>query len=159
MARVTTDPISDGGPRRLLGWGLAWVVAAVVAVVVGVVAVTSVGASIRGRGPLGDNDAIRTAQLNSEAGSPGTDAEPVRATIEDEFGSFVVECRGEFALGIEANPDTAAGWRTVSFEDRPDDDIDAVFANQGRSIDVEVFCNRGRPTVAEIEYNQLPEAD
>ena len=47
----------------------------------------------------------------------------------------------------------------MSFERGPDDDVDAVFANAGRSIDLEVFCNRGRPTVAEIEFNELPDED
>ncbi len=157
---MTTDPRPDGDNRRLLGWGLAWVVAAVVAVVVGVVAVTSVGASIRGRGPLGDNEAIRQAELFDDGSeTPAPDAKAIRDTIEDEFGSFVVECRGAFALGIDAQPDSAGGWRVVSFDPGPDDDVDAVFENRGRSIEVEVFCNRGAPTVSEIEHNQLPEED
>ena len=45
----------------------------------------------------------------------------------------------------------------VSFESGPDDDVDAVFGNGRRSFDLEVFCNRGEPTVAEIEENTLPD--
>ena len=45
----------------------------------------------------------------------------------------------------------------VSFECGPDDDVDAVFSNGGRSVDLEVFCNQGEPTVGEIEGNTLPE--
>ena len=45
----------------------------------------------------------------------------------------------------------------VSFEGGPDDDVDAVFSNGRRSFDLEVFCNRGEPTVAEIEENTLPD--
>ena len=143
--------------RTVVGWTLGWVVAAGLSVAVGVVAVTSAGASIRDRGPIGDNELIRQAELAEGSASPDPDAELVRKMIEDEFGGFVVECRGVYAYGIEAQPDEAAGWRTVSFERGPDDDVDAVFANAGRSIDLEVFCNRGQPTVAEIEFNELPD--
>jgi hypothetical protein len=144
--------------RTVVGWTLGWLVAAALSVTVGVVAVTSLGASIRDRGPIGDNELIRQAEL-AEGSSPvpDPDAETVRRTVEDEFGSFVVECRGVYAYGIEARPDEAAGWRTVSYERGPDDDVDAVFANSGRSVDLEVFCNRGTPTVAEIEFNELPD--
>ena len=47
----------------------------------------------------------------------------------------------------------------VSYEQGPDDDVDAVFSNGRRSIDLEVYCSRGRPTVAEIENNRLPADD
>ena len=49
----------------------------------------------------------------------------------------------------------AAGWRIVSWEKGPDDDVDAVFSDGRNSVDLEVFCNRGRPTVAELERNTL----
>jgi len=153
-------PEPPGRRRRTLGYVAGWCLAALLAVSVGLVAVSSVGASIRGRGPLGDNEAIRQAELNREAApSPGPADDPRRAEITDEFGGFVVECRGVTAYGIEARPDTAGGWDIVGFERGPDDDVDAVFANQRRSIDVEVFCNRGEPTVAEIERHELPEDD
>ena len=45
----------------------------------------------------------------------------------------------------------------MSFEPGPDDDVDAVFANAGRSVELEVFCNRGTPTLAEIERHDLPD--
>ena len=54
-------------------------------------------------------------------------------------------CRGAFALGLDVRPDEAAGWRTVSYETGPDDDVDAVFAQRDRSIEIEVFCNLGTP--------------
>ena len=158
MSEILSEP--PRRPRRTAGYVLGWCLAALLAVVVGLVAVTSVGASIRGRGPLGDNEAIRQAELNQEAApSPDPEAEPRREEITEEFGGFLVECRGVAAYGVEARPDTAAGWRVVSFERGPDDDVDAVFANRGRSIDVEVFCNGGVPTVAEIERHELPEDD
>ena len=145
---------------RTLGYLAGWSVAAVLAVTVGLVAVTSVGASIRGRGPLGDNEAIRQAELNRDtAVTPQPGDVPRQQEITDEFGGFLVECRGVAAYGVEVRPDTAAGWRIVQFERGPDDDVDAVFANRGRSIDVEVFCNQGVPTVAEIERHELPEDD
>ncbi len=49
----------------------------------------------------------------------------------------------------------AAGWRVVSWEKGPDDDVDAVFSDGRNSVDLEVFCNRGRPTVADLERNTL----
>ena len=141
--------------RRALGYAAGWLVAAALAVVVGVLAVTSLGASIRDRGPV-VTEAVRNAQLEPEGSlTPDASAEPSRTTISDDFGSFVVECRGVVAYGIEVEP--APGWRTVSYDGGPDDDVDAVFANAGRSIDLEVFCNRGQPTVAEIEFNELPD--
>ncbi|WP_028651783.1 hypothetical protein [Nocardioides halotolerans] len=145
--------------RRGLVWTLAWLLAAAASVAVGVVVMDRLGASNRDRGPIGDNELIRQAELTEGSATPDLDAQVVRRTIEEEFGAFVVECRGIYAFGVEARPDEAAGWRTVSFERGPDDDVDAVFAQQARSIDVEVFCNRGEPTVADIERNELPEDD
>ena len=49
------------------------------------------------------------------------------------------------------------GWRIVSWEKGPDDDVDAVFSDGRNSVDLEVFCNRGRPTLAELERNTLGE--
>ena len=77
--------------------------------------------------------------------------------IEDDFGTFVVECRGVVAYGIETR--TRDGWRTVSYEPGPDDDVDAVFAKQGRSIEIEVYCNQGRPTLGDRESKTLPDDD
>jgi len=69
----------------------------------------------------------------------------------------VVECRGTFAYGLRARAASTGGWRLISYEKGPDDDVDAVFSNGRNSVDLEVFCNRGRPTVAEIERNTLSE--
>lgn len=138
--------------RRVVRYAAAWLVAAVVAVSVGVLAVTSAGAGIRDRGPLGtglpavDPDATPT---------PDPAAERVRTELDDDYGTFVVECRGSVAYGVEARPDTADGWRVVSYERGPDDDVDAVFARGPRSIEVEVFCNRGRPAVSDREEHVL----
>ncbi len=44
----------------------------------------------------------------------------------------------------------------MSYETGPDDDVDAIFTSGARSIEVEVFCNAGVPTVAEIERKTLP---
>lgn len=144
-----------------MAWILAWVAAATVLVTVGVVTVNSVGASIRGRGPLG-NEVIRNAELDegSVRASEIPSGQPrVLEEITREFGTFVVACEGVYAFGVEARPDAAAGWRTVSFEPGPDDDVDAVFSNGANSIEIEVFCNRGRPTVSDLEYNTLPDDD
>ena len=83
-------------------WGylVAWLLAAGLAVTVGVVAASTVGASIRGRGPIGPEVGVDTAV---EA-TPDPDAPAVRDRIEGEYGAFVVECRGTFASGIRAEP-------------------------------------------------------
>jgi hypothetical protein len=139
---------------RQLGYGVAWVAAAAVAVTIGLVAVSTVGASVRDRGPLG-NEVQRGADQTEGRSVPDSDASRIARTIEGAFGEFEVECRGVVAYGLSA--DTRGGWRTVSYEPGPDDDVDAVFAHSDRSIELEVYCNQGRPTIAEREYNTLPD--
>lgn len=147
----------DRPTRRTLGYVSGWLVAAALAVVVGVLAVSSLGASIRDRGPV-VTEAIRTAQLEEEGQlQPAPEDEAVREEISDEFGVFVVECRGVVAYGVDVAP--APGWRSGGFDPGPDDDVDAIFTQRERSIEIEVFCNRGRPTVAEIERKSLPDDD
>ena len=143
-------------PRQWVGYAFAWLVAAVLAITVGLVAVSSVGASMRGHGPIGSNELIRNAELNEGTAIPDPFGAVVRDIVRGEFGEFVVECQGVYAVGVDARADRAAGWRTVSYEPGPDDDVDAVFANQRRSIELEVFCNEGRPTLAQIERKTLP---
>jgi hypothetical protein len=150
-------------------------VAAALAVTIGVVAVTTVGASLRGRGPLGGEVAVDGAGQDragqdragqdragqDQQGSQPVEVDPaaqrIERTIRDEFGEFDVACQGLYAIGLDARPDEAAGWRVVSYENELDDDVDAVFANRGRSIEIEVYCNRGEPTVGDFERNTLPE--
>ena len=151
------DPPSN--LRRTLVWTLGWLLAAAASITVGAVVVTQLGASNRDRGPIGDNELIRQAELAGGSATPDPDAEVVRRSIDEEFGSFVVECRGIYAYGVEVDPDESAGWKAVSFERGPDDDVEAVFAQARRSIEIEVFCNRGEPTVADLERNELPEDD
>lgn len=138
--------------RRWIGYVVAWLAAAAVAVTVGVLAVSSVGASVRDRGPLGNE--VQRVEAAEGSATPQPGAERVRRTVEDEFGTFEVECRGAVAYGLST--DTAPGWRTVSFEPGPDDDVDAVFARHGDSIEVEVYCNQGRPTLSDLERKTLP---
>ncbi|WP_344008838.1 hypothetical protein [Nocardioides lentus] len=149
---------------RRLGYAIAWVVCAVVAIAIGIAAVTTVGASVRGRGPLGDGGIERSTQGQGRydpevAVSPLPGAEVVRQTVREEFGELDVKCRGAVAYATDARPDRAAGWDVVSFEPGPDDDVDAVFSNAGRSIEFEVYCNRGRPELADYEENTLPADD
>ena len=141
--------------RRIFGYVLAWIVAAAVAITVGVVAVSSVGASVRDRGPLGN--VVPDVDATEGASTPDPEATPVGRAVEDEFGTFEVECRGVVAYGLAAVP--ADGWRVVSYEEGPDDDVDAVFASGNRSIEVEVYCNQGRPTIGDREVKTLPEDD
>ncbi len=141
--------------RRVVGYALAWLVAATVAVTVGVVAVSSVGASVRDRGPLGNE--VPDADQVEGASVPDPDATRVSRDIEGEFGVFTVECRGVVAYGLDT--ETAPGWRTISFERGPDDDVDAVFVKGGRSIEIEVYCNQGRPTIGDQEVKTLVDED
>ncbi len=145
---------------RGLGLALLWGLAAGVAIAVGLIAVTTVGDSLRDRGPLGNqgNETIR-AEIQDGEVEPDTTLPLVEKTIREEFGELDVACQGAYALGIAERSDRANGWSIVSFESGPDDDIDAVFANKGRSIEIEVYCNRGEPTVGDIERNELPEDD
>lgn len=140
--------------RRALGFALGWLAAVVVAVAVALVAVTTVDDSLQGRGPLGegldDLPEPRSVQEQIE-GLP-----QVVREIRGEYGVFEVACQGAYARGISAN--AADGWRVVSFEPGPDDDVDAVFSSRARSADLEVFCNQGEPQV-EIEHNELPDND
>ncbi|MCZ4499076.1 MAG: hypothetical protein JWQ74_1629 [Marmoricola sp.] len=139
---------------RRIAFALAWVVATVLAVVLGVLAVTTAGASLRGRGPLGDEVYPETSTSRATA-APDPAAERIRDRVTGDWGVFVVECRGTYAYGLRARAAVADGWRLISYEKGPDDDVDAVFSNGRNSVDLEVFCNRGRPTVAEIEENTL----
>lgn len=132
-----------------------WIAVAAVAVTVGVVAVTRVGATLSDRGPLG-NEAARS-DLREGRATPDPDLPLVERTFAEEFGEVDVACQGAFAIGRDVRPDESGGWRTISFETGPDDDIDAVFAKRDRSIEIEVFCNLGEPTLGEVERNTLPD--
>ncbi len=141
--------------RRFLLVGL-WAATTAVAVVVGVLAVSTVGATIRDRGPVGDEV---VQDLSAPTSVPSPQGPAVGDEVSGEWGTFVVECRDTYAYGVAARPDRAAGWRVVSWEKGPDDDVDAVFSNGRNSVDLEVFCNRGRPALAEIERNTLGDDD
>ena len=130
-----------------------WAATTAVAVLVGVFAVSTVGATFRDRGPIGD-DVMRDTVADSTS-VPAPRGPRVRDEIAGEWGAFDVECRDTWAYGVGVRPDREAGWRIVSWEKGPDDDVDAVFSDGQNSVDLEVFCNRGRPTLAELERNTL----
>jgi hypothetical protein len=141
-----------------VGLTLAWVVAAVLAVVVGVTAVTSLGDQIRDRGPIGDNELVRDLALGAEGGTLDPDEPRFEKTFTYDFGSFTVACQGRFAVSVGA-PEPAPGWRTISYEQGPDDDIDAVFSDGRRSQEIEIYCDLGRPELGELEDDTLPNDD
>ena len=130
-----------------------WAATTAVAVLVGVFAVSTVGATIRDRGPVGD-EVMRDTVTDSPS-VPSPTGPPVADEISGEWGAFDVECRDTWAYGVGVRPARDAGWRIVSWEKGPDDDVDAVFSDGQNSVDLEVFCNRGRPTLAELERNTL----
>ncbi len=130
-----------------------WVVAAGLAVAVGVLAVRSAGADLRGRGPIGNPDLVSAAEIEGRA-TPDPNLPVLEDTFSGDYGRFVVGCQGVFASTIDAVP--APGWRVVSIEPGPDDDVDAIFSSGRRSVELEVYCNRGRPRLAELESKTLP---
>lgn len=141
------------GPLR---WGLAWLLAATVAVATGLAVLAQVGASVRARGALtADEEAVRQVQA-ARAGQVRIDPDAARTTrgFRGAFGRFEVACAGAAAIGETAV--AAAGWRVVSYEPGPDDDVDAVFASGRRSVELEVFCLDGVPTVSDREVKTLP---
>lgn len=144
--------------NKRIRYGLAWAVATLLATTLGVIAVVSAGATLRGRGPLGQEVEMVPIDVTATP-QPPRDAIRVRDRVSGEWGVFVVECRGTFAYGIRARGAALGGWRVVSYEKGPDDDVDAVFSNGRDSVDLEVFCNRGRPTVAELERSTLSAED
>ncbi len=137
---------------------ILWVATTVVAVLVGIFAVSTVGATIRDRGPVGEG-VLSDGSAVEPTSPPSPSGPKVREDISGEWGKFIVECVQTWAYGVEVRPDRAAGWRVVSWEKGPDDDVDAVFSNGRNSVDLEVFCNAGRPTLAELERKTLGEDD
>lgn len=141
--------------RRLIYPGL-WLLSVVVATGIALAAIGVVGDAARGRGPLG------AEPLQDHDRSPediASDAPTRTRDIRGGFGTFTVSCQGAYAVGERVSPDRSAGWRVLSYEPGPDDDVDAVFTRPGRSIEVEVFCNQGIPTVADIERAQFIDED
>ncbi len=145
----------DSTTRGLVGYAVLWIAAAVVCVAVGVVAVTVVGAGLRDRGPIGSESLVAREDPTSLPVDPD---DPTYAdTVTGEFGEFDVECQGVVIRGDQPRP--AAGWRTVTYERGPDDDVDAVFESRTQVIEIEVYCNGGRPTIAEQEVGTRPDQD
>jgi hypothetical protein len=141
--------------RKAALYAATWLATAGVATAIGIAAVQAVGDAARGRGPLGPAVETRpeadTPTLPNAAALAGLPE--VSEVVLGIYGSFVVSCRGPYAHGVRVDP--APGWHAISFEPGPDDDVDALFARGDRSLEVEVFCNRGRPTVADVEHNEF----
>jgi hypothetical protein len=141
--------------RRRVGYTAVWVVVAVLAIAVGVLAVEVAGAGLRDRGRVGSSDLVGRADPSNLTPDP---ADPTYAdTIVGEYGEFDVECQGVVISGSQPRP--APGWRTVTFERGPDDDVDATFESAESIIEIEIYCNNGRPAVAEEELGTRPEVD
>ena len=134
---------------------VTWLAAVVLATGLGLLAVSVVGDAVRGRGPLGDAVTVPGDAATAAATPTPVDdgRESVRADLTDDYGTFTVSCQGPWATGEGATPGT--GWRVVRFEPGPDDDVEAVFADEDELVEVEVFCNRGRPTVAEVDRSRI----
>ena len=145
---------SDTKGRRVR-YAVLWVAAAVLSVAVGILAVEVAGAGLRDRGPVGSSELVGRADPSNL--TPDPEDHTFADTIVGTYGEFDVECQGVVIRGFEPRP--AAGWRTVTFETGPDDDVDATFESAESIIEVEIYCNGGRPTVAEEELGTRPEVD
>lgn len=135
---------------------ILWVLAVVVATAFGLFAVRLVGEAVRGSGPIGQELTRAGAPLAGDPRiRPDPDAQVVRRAIAREFGTFVVACHGAYAVGERATPAPDGGWAVLRFEPGPDDDVDAVFTSRTRFVELEVFCNAGRPEVSELESSRV----
>lgn len=142
--------------RARVVYAVIWTVAVVGAVAVGLAAINIVGDSVRGRGPLGSEfDAADAGERWAQRPRPDPEAEVRSRDITGDFGTFVVACQGAYAIGVDARATGTGSWDVVRFEPGPDDDVDAVFSDRTHLVSIEVYCNGGRPTVAEIERSQL----
>lgn len=132
---------------------VTWLAALVVATGAGVVAISQVGDGVRDSGPLG------TEVMRVEAPTPAPTLRPrpgiaeVRQDLTGDFGAFTVLCQGPVASGIGASPNP--GWSVIRFEPGPDDDVEVVFANAEEFVELEAFCNRGIPEVAELDRSRV----
>lgn len=139
--------------RALLYLGI-WLGAVAVATGIALAAIGAVGDAARGRGPIG----AEVTPLQDSDPDPEeipSDLPGRTRDIKGEYGTFRVSCEGPYAAGIRVEANKAAGWSVLSYEKGPDDDVDAVFSDGRHSVDLEVFCNRGRPTLGELERNTL----
>ena len=80
-------------------------------------------------------------------------------TFSGTWESFEVSCAGVYAVGERATANRAAGWNVFTYERGPDNDMVEIFTDGRRSIELEIFCNGGEPTVAEMERSRLTEDD
>ena len=133
---------------------VVWLVAVSLSTGLGLLAVSVVGDAMRGRGPLGDAVGTSGATTTTTPSPPAADrSTAVVDDVSDDYGTFTVACRGPWASGQQAQP--GSGWRVVRFEPGPDDDVEAVFASSTELVEVEVFCNQGRPTVSEVDRSRI----
>lgn len=148
--------------RTVLLYAAGWLAAVIVATTVGLIVVRTVGDTVAGDGPVGEeiSSAERTAAPAAGGSTDGATEgattggpEAVTEAIEDDFGSFTVVCRGAYAEGVTAT--AATGWNVLSYEPGPDDDVDASFSNGRELVELEVFCNGGQPEVAELERSRV----
>jgi hypothetical protein len=143
--------------RRAVG-PLTWLLAVALATWFGLIAVNAVGSAARDRGPLGE--AVSLA--GSEGDDPPTggaamhlDDPIIKRTLAGEYGTFDVGCQGPYAIGEGAMAAGTGGWRLVRFEPGPDDDVEAIFTNDAEFVELEVFCDGGIPTIAELDRSVM----
>jgi hypothetical protein len=133
---------------------VSWLASLVVATALGLTAVTVVGDLASGRGPLGQ--AVTSPRSTTDAGgSAAPGARAVRRVFTRDFGTFTASCTGPVARAVSATARPGTPWRVVRFEPGPDDDIAVVFRGPDELVEVEVFCNRGRPTVSELDRSRV----
>lgn len=118
---------------------MTWLVAVAVATGIGFFAIGVVGNVVRDRGPIGlAPGELRPPTLDTTAPGPA-----VRETFTYEQGALTAECTGSSAVLLEYT--AAAGWTVVDPETGPDEDVDVTFVRGPDRVEVEVYCNEGRP--------------
>ena len=134
---------------------MGWVAAVVVATVVGLVAVQSVGQALQGSGPLGaqldssERDRTLLASQDPSVLTPVASDPVLDRTFAGRYGSVKVRCQGSLATWQGATP--AAGWRVVEYPEGVQAQVEASFSDGDSTIEVEVFCNAGVPTLTAFD--------
>lgn len=137
---------------------LTWLAAVVLATGLGLTAVTAVGGAVRDRGPLGravTGDDRPSESASGETPVPDARDRVVRRSFTGDYGTFDVACQGPYASGKNATAPSAGGWHVVRYEPGPDDDVEVVFESKTEVVVIEVFCNRGRPEIAELDRSRV----
>ena len=128
--------------RTPLAYVVTWLLGVAVATGVGFWAINLIGDVLHGSGPIG-------AELQVQPASPTpTELTPTGPVRQETFVygpvEMTVSCRGRVARVDSVEPRDP--WRITEVERGPDEDVDATLRHQRDTFQIEVYCNRGRPS-------------